>query len=56
MEVNVFYVSMGYLLEKKNNIMVPIERSPSHVDSAYEGPFECKIFFAKIVQEHLKLK
>lgn len=36
--------------------MGPIERSSSNVDSAYKGPFECKIFVAKIVQEHLKLK
>lgn len=51
-----FYALMAYLLEKKINIMGPIERSSSYVDSEYKGPFECKLFFAKIVHEHIKLK
>lgn len=46
----------GLSTREKINIMRPTERSSSHVDSAYKGPLECKIFVAKIVQEHLKLK
>ena len=45
----------GLSTGEKIDIMGPIERSSSHVDSAYKGPFERKIYVAKIVQEHLKL-
>lgn len=46
----------GLSTGEKINIIGPIERSSSHVDSAYKGRFEYKIYVAKIVQEHLKLK
>ena len=39
--------------------MEPIEQSSSHVDLGYKGPndpFECKLFLAKIVYVHMKLK
>ena len=34
--------------------MGPIERSSLHVDLAYKGTFECKLFFPKIV--HVRIK
>lgn len=46
----------GLSTGEKINIMGPIERLSSHVDSEYKDPFECKLFFAKIVHEHIKLK
>ena len=46
----------GLSTGEKINIMGPIWRSSSHVDSAYKGPFEGKLFFAKIVLEDIKLK
>ena len=39
--------------------MEPIEQSSSRVDLGYKGPndpFECKLFLAKIVYVHMKLK
>ena len=39
--------------------MGPIEWSSSRVDLGYKGPndpFECKLFFAKVVYVHMKLK
>jgi len=49
-----FYALM-YLLEKIL-IMRLIERSSPRVDLEYKGPFECKLFFAKVEYVHMKLK
>ena len=50
---------MGHLLDWKYKIMGPIEQSLSRVDLGFKGPndpFECKLFLAKIVYVHMKLK
>ena len=55
MEVTLIFLCFnGLSTREKINIMGPIERSSLHVDLAYKGPFECKLFFAKIA--HVRIK